>query len=255
MKFAHVIFFSYLCTQNCEHMENVNEQNIVVDESRQSVARVLMRNVYLWMTGGLSVTAAMAWYVANTPELFNLIYGNRWVYWSIIIAEIVFIVGLSGNIRKMHFMTALLLYLAYCVVNGAFFSAIFVEFDLNLITQVFMVTAGSFVALAVAGSFTKKDLTGMGTFLTMALFGLIIATVIGLVMGNPRSIWISIIGVIIFSGLTAYDAQKIRQMMLEEDTLTDGNMKLALLGALTLYLDFINLFIQLLSLLGNKNND
>ena len=91
--------------------------------------------------------------------------------------------------------------------------------------------------------------------LTTEILCVVLTTVIGLVMGNPRSIWISIIGVIIFSGLTAYDAQKIRQMMLEEDTLTDGNMKLALLGALTLYLDFINLFIQLLSLLGNKNND
>ena len=241
--------------KNYNYMENVTEQNIVIDESRQEVARVLMRNVYLWMTGGLAVTAAVAWYVANSPLLFDLVCNNKVVYWAIIIAEIVFILALNGSIQKMRFITAVLTFLAYCVMNGAFFSIIFVAYDLNLVTEVFAVTAGSFVALAVAGSFTKKDLTGMGTFLTMALFGLIIATVIGLLMGNPRSIWLSAIGVLIFAGLTAYDAQKIRQMMLEEDTLTEGNMKLALLGALSLYLDFINLFIQLLSLLSSKNND
>ena len=241
--------------KNLNHMENITEQNIVIDESRQEVARVLMRNVYLWMTGGLAVTAAVAWYVANTPVLFDLVCNNKVVYWGIIIAEIVFILALSGSIQKMRFITAVLTFLAYCVMNGAFFSLIFVAYDLNLVTQVFAVTAGSFVALAVAGSFTKKDLTGMGTFLYMALFGLIIATIIGLLMGNPRSIWMSAIGVLIFAGLTAYDAQKIRLMMLDEETLNDGNMKLALLGALTLYLDFINLFLQLLSLLGNKNND
>lgn len=232
----------------------MTEQNVVIDEGRQAVVRVLMRNVYLWMTGGLAVTGAMAWYVAHSPELYNLIFNNRVVYWSVIIAEFIFIITLSGGIKKLHFIVAVLLYLAYCVLNGAFFSCLFVEIDPNLITQVFLITAGAFTVLAVFGSFTKKDLGWMRTFLIMGLTGLILATAIGLIMGRPQSIWMSILGVLIFSGLTAYDAQNIRQQMLEQEDLNDGNMKLALLGALTLYLDFINLFLELLSLF-NRDND
>ena len=131
-------------------------------------------------------------------------------------------------------------------------SSIFLVYELDSIGQVFFVTAGAFFILAFIGTVTKKDLSGLGTFLIIALAGLIIASIVGMIMGRPDSIWISALGVLIFAGLTVYDAQKIRLLMLDQETVNEGNMKLALLGALSLYLDFINLLLRLLALFGKK---
>ncbi len=234
-------------------MDNLmTTETTIIDERRKEVVAELMRDVYLWMTGGLALTGLVAWIVATTPVLQQIIFGSQVILWGLIIAELVFVIVLSAAINKMSFGTASILYTLYCVLNGATLSSIFLVYELSSIAEIFFITAGSFAALAFVGTVTKKDLSKLGTFLIMALFGLIIASVIGLIMGNPDSVWISALGVLIFAGLTVYDAQRIRMMMLDEETVNEGNMKLALLGALSLYLDFINLLLKLLSLFGKK---
>ena len=234
-------------------MDNLmTTETTIIDERRKEVVAELMRDVYLWMTGGLALTGLVAWIVATTPVLQQIIFGSQVMLWGLIIAELVFVIVLSAAINKMSFGTASILYTLYCVLNGATLSSIFLVYELSSIAEIFFITAGSFAALAFVGTVTKKDLSKLGTFLIMALFGLIIASVIGLIMGNPDSVWISALGVLIFAGLTVYDAQRIRMMMLDEETVNEGNMKLALLGALSLYLDFINLLLRLLSLFGKK---
>lgn len=232
--------------------DNAVDETIVIDESRQSVVSELMRNVYLWMTIGLALTGVIAWLVASSPVMLNFIFGNNWMIWVLILAELGFVIALSAGVNKMSFLTAEILYTLYCALNGLTISTIFIAYELSSVGQVFFVTAGSFALLALIGTFTKKDLSRMGTFLIIALGGLIIASIVGMFMGRPDSILISVIAVIIFAGLTVYDANKIRLMMLNQETVNEGNMKLALLGALSLYLDFINLFLRLLSLFGNK---
>ena len=227
-------------------------ETTIIDERRKDVVAELMRNVYLWMTGGLALTGLVAWIVATSPVIQQIIFGSQVVLWGLIIAEFVFVIVLSAAINKLSFGTASLLYTLYCVLNGATLSSIFLVYELSSIGEIFFITAGSFAALAFVGTVTKKDLSKLGTFLIMALFGLIIASIVGLIMGNPDSVWISGLGVLIFAGLTVYDAQRIRNMMLDQETVNEGNMKLALLGALALYLDFINLLLKLLSLFGKK---
>ena len=227
-------------------------ETTIIDERRKDVVAELMRNVYLWMTGGLALTGLVAWIVATSPVIQQIIFGSQVVLWGLIIAEFVFVIVLSAAINKLSFGTASLLYTLYCVLNGATLNSIFLVYELSSIGEIFFITAGSFAALAFVGTVTKKDLSKLGTFLIMALFGLIIASIVGLIMGNPDSVWISGLGVLIFAGLTVYDAQRIRNMMLDQETVNEGNMKLALLGALALYLDFINLLLKLLSLFGKK---
>lgn len=232
--------------------ENAATETIVIDESRKAVVGELMRNVYLWMTGGLAVTGCTAWMVMNSQVLLSLIFGNSFIFWGLIIAELVFVLILSAAINKLSFTASSALYVLYCVLNGATLSSIFIVYELGSIAEIFFVTAGAFAVLAFIGTVTKKDLSGLGTFLIIALVGLIAASIVGLILGRPDSIWITALGVLIFAGLTVYDAQKIRLMMLNQDTVNEGNMKLALLGALSLYLDFINLFLRLLSLFGKR---
>lgn len=233
-------------------MDTILESNVVIDKEREAVIGELMRNVYLWMTGGLALTGATAWVVANTPALLAFIFGSQVVFWGLMIAELALVIILSAAINKLSFNAASVLYVLYSALNGVTLSSIFILYELASVAQIFFITAGSFAALALIGTITKKDLSGLGTFLIFALVGLIIASVVGMILGRPESILISILGVLIFAGLTVYDAQKIRLMMLDQETVNEGNMKLALLGALSLYLDFINLFLRLLSLLGKK---
>lgn len=230
----------------------IREETTFIDENKKAAAGELMRNVYLWMTGGLALTGAVAWVVANTPALLSVIFGNQVVFWGLLIAELVLVIVLSAAVEKLSFSAAALMFVLYSVLNGVTLSSIFLLYELSSIGQIFFAAAGAFAVLAFIGTVTKKDLSKLGTFLIIALGGLIIASVIGLIMGRPDSIWISALGVLIFAGLTVYDAQRIRQMMLTQESVNDSNMKLALLGALSLYLDFINLLLKLLSLFGKK---
>lgn len=234
--------------------QKFNYQSVATSEEKAAVAfPALMRKVYVWMSMALVITGLTAWLVAHNSTLLNLIYGNSAVIWILFIAEIGLVIGLSAAIHKLSLTVATLMFVLYSVLNGAVFSSIFLVYTMSSIATVFFITAGTFAAMSVFGYVTKKDLSSMGKFLMMALIGLIIATVVNLFMkSSGLDMIISYAGVLIFVGLTAWDTQKIKQMCLQAPDTGETMQKLALLGALSLYLDFINLFIYLLRILGNR---
>lgn len=213
----------------------------------------LMRKVYVWMTLALVVTALSAYYVATTPSALYAIFSSKFMFFGLLIAEIVVVMAMTALINRMSFMVAALMMAAYSVLNGVTMSFIFVVYEMASIATTFFVTAGTFAAMAIVGYTTKKDLTKMGGILLMALIGLIIASVVNwFLQSETMSYVVSGIGVLVFTGLTAYDSQKIKEMLMQCDTVNDGTQKLALLGSLTLYLDFVNLFLYLLRFMGNR---
>ena len=214
---------------------------------------VLMRKVYVWMTLALVITGFTAYGVATSPGIQQLVFGNSIVMWGLIIAEFALVIGVSAAINKLSLTTATLMFILYSVINGALLSSIFLIYTASSIATVFFITAGTFGAMALVGYTTKTDLTSMGKILFMALIGLVIATLVNLfVKSSGFTLILSYVGVLIFVGLTAYDSQKIKQMMLQAPDAGEGAQKLALLGALTLYLDFINVFIYLLRIFGKR---
>ena len=214
---------------------------------------VLMRKVYVWMTLALVITGITAYGVANSPGILQAIYTNKILFFGMIIAEFALVIGVSAAINKLSLATATLMFILYSVINGALMSYIFLAYTASSVATVFFITAGTFAAMAVVGDTTKTDLSSMGKYLFMALIGLIIATVVNLfVKSDGMTLILSYIGVLVFVGLTAWDSQKIKQMLLQAPDAGEGAQKLALLGALTLYLDFINLFIYLLRIFGKR---
>ena len=215
---------------------------------------VLMRKVYVWMTLALAITGFTAYGVATSPGLMQAIYTNQALFWGLIIAEFALVFGVSAAINKLSLATATLMFVLYSVINGALLSYIFVLYTASSISTVFFITAGTFAAMAIVGYTTKTDLSSWGKILLMALVGLIIATVVNVFIKSTMfNLIISYVGVLIFVGLTAYDSQKIKQMLLQAPDASEGAQKVALLGALTLYLDFINLFIYLLRIFGKRD--
>lgn len=192
--------------------------------------------------------------VANNPALLNFLFSSPTLVWGLLIGEIVLVLILSAAINRLSFSTATLLFILYSVINGVTLSSIFVVYTQGSIASTFFITAGMFGGLALYGSVTKKDLSGMGRFLFMTLIGLIIASIVNIFMHSEMLYWITtFVGVLVFTGLTAWDAQKIQQMALMADDVNESTQKMALLGALTLYLDFINLFLYLLRIFGKRN--
>lgn len=215
----------------------------------------LMRKVYVWMTLALVLTGATAYGVATSPGLLMALATNKVLFFGLVIAEFALVFGVSGAINRLSLTTATLMFVAYSVINGALLSFIFLAYTMSSITSVFFITAGTFAAMAIFGYTTKKDLTSIGRLLFMALIGIIIATIVNMFIGSEgMSMIISYVGVFVFVGLTAYDSQKIKEMLLSQGAGREQGQKLALLGALTLYLDFINLFIYLLRILGSKRD-
>ncbi len=230
-------------------------KNLSVDEqlSMSSAFPVLMRKVYVWMTLALVITGFTAYGVATSPGVLQLIFGNQILFWGMIIAELALVIGVSAAINRLSLTTATLMFILYSVINGALFSSIFLIYTASSIATVFFITAGTFGVMALIGYTTKTDLTSIGKYLFMALIGLIIATLVNMFIKSEGFTYIlSYIGVLVFVGLTAYDSQKIKQMLLQAPDAGEGAQKLALLGALTLYLDFINLFIYLLRIFGRR---
>ena len=218
-----------------------------------SAFAVLMRKVYVWMTLALAITGFTAYGVATSPGILQAIYGNQILFWGLIIAEFALVIGVSAAINKLSLTTATLMFILYSVINGALLSSIFLLYTASSISTVFFITAGTFAAMAIVGYTTKTDLSSLGKILLMALIGLIIATVVNVfIKSSGFDMIISYIGVLIFVGLTAYDSQKIKQMLLQAPDAGEGAQKVALLGALSLYLDFINLFIYLLRIFGKR---
>lgn len=218
--------------------------------------RTYMLRVYNYMSLGLGITGVVAFmfnqWVISSPANVELIYGSP-LQWVIALSPLAFVLVLSFGINKMSFATAQLTFWAFATVMGLSLSSIFLVYTGTSITRVFFITAATFGAMSLYGYTTKRDLTGMGSFLFMGLIGLIIASVVNMFMASSAlAFGISVIGVLIFVGLTAYDTQKIKEDYLESDG-TEVMGKKAIMGALRLYLDFINLFLMLLRLLGNRN--
>jgi hypothetical protein len=231
-------------------------KNLTADQqlSMSAAFPVLMRKVYVWMTLALVITGFTSYGVATSPAILQAIYGNQLLFWGMIIAEFALVIGVSAAIHRLSLTTATLMFILYSVINGALLSYIFLAYTASSVATVFFITAGTFGAMALLGYTTKTDLSSMGKYLIMALIGLIIATVVNLfIQSTGFMLILSYVGVLIFVGLTAYDSQKIKQMLLQAPDAGEGAQKLALLGALTLYLDFINLFIYLLRIFGRRN--
>lgn len=215
---------------------------------------VLMRKVYLWMTMALALTGFTAYGVATSPGILQTIYSNPAVMWGLVIAELILVITVSGAINRLSLSVATLLFIVYSVLNGALLSSVFLVYTASSVATVFFITAGTFAAMALVGYTTKTDLSSMGKILLMALIGMIIATIVNIfVKSTGLELIISYIGVLVFVGLTAYDSQKIKQMLLQAPDASEGAQKVALLGALSLYLDFINLFLYLLRIFGRRD--
>ncbi|MDO4707454.1 MAG: Bax inhibitor-1/YccA family protein [Porphyromonadaceae bacterium] len=238
--------------QNYYSPSESREQYVYQDASLQ---RSLVQRVFLWMTMGLSITALTAMLTFNSPSFFYTIASNSILYWGLMIAELALVWYLSARIMSMSFGTATACFGVYSILNGLTLSVIFAAYTATSIATTFFVTAGTFGAMALIGYTTKRDLSKMGSILLMALIGLIIATVVNLFLQNSMmQMIISGIGVLIFTGLTAYDTQKIKGMMAVASEDSQDVKKLSVLGALTLYLDFINLFLYLLRFLGSSRD-
>ena len=205
------------------------------------------------MTLALVITGFTAYGVATSPGILQAIYTNQILFWGLIIAEFALVFGVTAAINKLSLTTATLMFILYSVINGALLSYIFLAYTASSIATVFFITAGTFGVMALIGYTTKTDLSSMGKILFMALIGMIIATVVNLfVKSDGLTTILSYVGVLIFVGLTAYDTQKIKNMLLEAPDAGEGAQKVALLGALSLYLDFVNLFIYLLRIFGRR---
>lgn len=237
-----------------EYVRDYNYGDVQSEKFSGTFAR-LMRSVYGWMCAGLLMTAFTALTVAKNGNIVAALFSNSLAFWALMLAEIGLVVYLTARISKMSFLTASLCFAAYAILNGVTMSVIFFVYTMSSIAQTFFVTAGTFGAMSLVGFFVKKDLSGMGRMLMMLLIGLIIATVVNIFLASSMlTVILNYVGVIIFVGLTAYDTQKIKLMLQEAQMYgyNDQTQKLALIGSLSLYLDFINLFMYLLRFMGDR---
>ena len=224
------------------------------DAAKRELVNAFLRGVYWWMTAGLALTGAMAWLVYNSPTMRQIIFGNKLVFIGFIIAELVLVIFLSARIQRLAGSTATMLFMLYSALNGATFSVFLMAYTMPSVATVFFITAGTFGATSLYGLVTKRDLTSLGGFMMMGLIGIIIASVVNLFMQNPMVYMvISYVGVLVFVGLTAYDTQRLR-VMGESVPANDPEAvrRGTIMGALALYLDFINLFIMMLRIFGER---
>jgi len=230
----------------------MSEWNSSVTRSGEQVLvrqNALIRQVYAWMGGGLAITAFMALFTLSSPVILQAIAGNRLVFFGLMIGELALVFILSGAINRLSEFNATAIFIAYSALNGVTLSVLALVYTASSISTTFVTTAGMFAAMSLYGSVTKSDLSSWGSFLFMGLIGVVIASVVNIFVGSSPVSWvISAIGVIVFTGLTAYDTWKIKELAVRG---TEGR-KPAILGALTLYLDFINLFLMLLRFTGNR---
>ena len=228
--------------------------NLVKSIANRTAQTALFRSVYVWMTLALAITGFVALYVAKSYTLINAMAQNSMMFWILLIAEVGLVMFLSARIHRISFTTATILFILYSVLNGVTMSVLFMVYTMSSIATTFFVTAGTFGVTALYGYVTKKDLTRIGSLCIMGVIGLIIASLVNLFLHNSMmDLIISYIGVLLFVGLTAYDSQKIKRLLSGDDIeVNETSQKIALMGSLTLYLDFINLFIYLLRILGDR---
>jgi uncharacterized protein len=234
----------------------VRPYDLPLGEPRSALAdraSTFLSRVYAWMCGGLAITAATAWGVASSPSMVQALVSNRLLFWGLLIVQLGIVWTLSARVQRLVASTAALLFVAYSVATGLTFSLILLAFTGESIATTFLVTSGMFGGLALYGTTTKRDLGGFGQFLFMGLIGVVLASIVGLFWHNDAFQFVlSFIGVLLFSGLTVYDAQRLKVMALQTPAGQDGSY--AVVGALTLYLDFVNMFLFLLRFTGNRRD-
>lgn len=232
-------------------MENYDSS--IALEKKKSAQTAVFRQVYIWMSMALFITGITALIIADNNALVYSLASNPMLFWGTAIAEVILVLVLASRIHKMSLTTATIMFIVYSVLNGVTMSLLFVVYTSESIAATFFITAGTFGAISLYGYTTKKDLSSWGSILFMALIGILIASLVNIFLGSETLYWIiSYAGVLIFVGLTAYDTQKIKEMIMESDV-NEASYKIALMGALTLYLDFINLFIYLLRIFGDRD--
>lgn len=208
-----------------------------------------MWKTYRWMSAGLGLTGLVAYVVSQTPAIHEAVFANPFIFYGLLIGELVMVIAFSAMVSRVSFSTAAAMFLAYSALNGITMSFIFLIYTQSSVAMVFFITAGSFAGLSFVGSTTKRDLSAMGSFLYIGLIGLILASVVNIFLASPAIYWITTYGgVLIFAGLTAYDTQKLKRLYAAGGE--GGNLSLR--GALILYLDFINLMLFLLRILGRR---
>jgi uncharacterized protein len=215
--------------------------------------RSVISQAYLWMAVGLVITGAVAAFTASSPSMVSLVYSNVLVFWGLLVVEIILVIVLAAAVTRLPVGVALTLFVVYAALNGVTLSGIFLAYTKASLASTFFITAGTFAIMAFYGYTTKRDLTRLGNLLFMALIGLILGSLVNLLFRNDIIYWITTyLGVLIFVGLIAYDTQKLKR--LGSSAGGDSASRLAILGALSLYLDFINLFLFLLRIFGRQND-
>ena len=218
-------------------------------------SRSFIQKVYAWMSAGLAVTGGCALYMASNPRMIVALVQNKLLFYGLMIGELGLVVVLSGWVQKMEAGTARLAFLFYAALSGVTLSVIFLVYTNGSIANAFFLTGGMFAVMSAYGYVTKTDLTSMGSFMMMGLVGVILASIVNIWTKSPAVEWaLSILSVFIFTGLTAYDTQKIKALNVLGNAGSDEDTKEAISGALTLYLDFINLFLSLLRLMGRRRD-
>lgn len=215
----------------------------------------LFKNMYMQMASALALTGVTAFVLSESASFMLYLIYNPWLWWVCMLAEVGVVMYLSARVMKMSTNMATLMFVLYSMLTGVTLSTIFLVYQMETIATTFFATAGTFFAMSLVGYFTKTDLTKMGSMLRMLLIGLIIATIINIFVASSALYWITTyVGIIIFVGLIAYDTQKIKDIFYKHGSVDESGYKLALMGALTLYLDFINLFIYLLRFFGGSRD-
>ena len=239
---------------------NWNNQNDVIDHNGQSVAlpKTFVSNVMIIMSLGLLISGVLAYTFGSSSELFSMLYsfetGRTGLGWVVMLAPLALVFGLGAALKRFSSNTLILIFIAFAALMGMSLSSIFLAYSMDSIVLTFFIAAGMFGTMAVAGYTTNADLSKMGSLLFMGLIGIIIASVANWFIGSSGLDYIiSFIGVLIFTGLTAYDMQKIKQIGMSIDSQSEDGRKMAVMGALSLYLDFINLFLFLLRFFGNRS--
>ncbi len=228
-------------------------EQVSLRQANEQVQRKFLTGVYQWMVIALAISGLVAWAVAGSVPVQRAIFGNTIVFFALIIGEFALVWWLSASIRKISVTAASVAFVAYSALNGLTLSSVFLVYTGTSIVRVFAITAVTFGAMSVYGMVTKSDLRSMGRYLTMAIIGIIIAGLVNMFLRSSAfDVLISMVTVLVFTGLTAYDTQKLLAVA-NEATESDAYRKIAIIGALELYLDFINIFLALLRLFGKRN--
>ena len=218
-------------------------------------SRTFLQRVHFFMSLGLGATGLVALAVVSSPSAMAFIFGNRIIFPVLLIAELLMVVAFAPVAARVSASTAAAMFFGYAALSGVTFSVIFLQYTAGSIGTTFLVTGGMFAGLSIYGATTKRDLSSIGSFCMMGLVGLILASIVNIFLGSPMLYWLTTFaGVIVFTGLTAYDTAKLKELGAQAGT-GEAHTKLALQGALVLYLDFINLFLMLLRIFGNRRRD